>query len=236
MVLSTLLGTHPPTLPVRALIAVGALFAITEGTVRVAVSRMAGEGDLAKEGDGYRLSPRLIERQRRQDEARTPPMRPWKGDWEMAVVTPGRRQAPDRLSLRDAMVAARMAEAREGVWLRPANLARGVPPVVEQQCRLFSCRPEEDPAALASALWGLDAWGAKAVTLMAVMESTDDPAPRFTVSAAIMRHLLDDPLLPEQLLPPGWPGRALRECYSTYERELGTLLSAALPVAAPTGR
>ena len=38
---SILLGTHPPRLSSRALVAAGALFDISEGTVRTALSRIA---------------------------------------------------------------------------------------------------------------------------------------------------------------------------------------------------
>jgi phenylacetic acid degradation operon negative regulatory protein len=39
----------------------------------------------------------------------------------------------------------------------------------------------------------------------------------FRLAAAVVRHLRDDPLLPEELLPPGWPGPALRTAYDRYE-------------------
>src|SRR5262245_51564192 len=120
VVLSTLLGHHPPQLPVRALVEAGALFGIAEGTVRVALSRMVAAGDL-EPGDGaYRLSRRLLERQARQDASLHPRTRPWDGSWEIAVVTADRRHAADRTALRQTMTALRLAELREGTWLRPA--------------------------------------------------------------------------------------------------------------------
>lgn len=69
-VLSALLGSHPPRLPARHLVRIGALFGIAEGTVRVALSRMVAAGDLLQAGGQYTLSQRLVERQARQDESR----------------------------------------------------------------------------------------------------------------------------------------------------------------------
>jgi phenylacetic acid degradation operon negative regulatory protein len=40
IVASTLLGCHPPELPTRALVQMGTLYGIPEGTLRVALSRM----------------------------------------------------------------------------------------------------------------------------------------------------------------------------------------------------
>ncbi|MCP9969263.1 hypothetical protein [Actinomadura madurae] len=72
VVLSTLLGVHPPRLPARYLVRVGELFGIAEGTIRVALSRMVTAGDLVQSGGTYALTERLLERQARQDEARLP--------------------------------------------------------------------------------------------------------------------------------------------------------------------
>ncbi|TDC84405.1 PaaX domain-containing protein, C- domain protein, partial [Actinomadura sp. 7K507] len=124
VVLSTLLGVHPPRLPARYLVRVGDLFGIAEGTIRVALSRMVAAGDLVQSGGTYSLTERLLERQARQDESRLPPAQPWDGTWEIAVITAERRPAADRAALRHAMSALRLAELREGTWLRPANLTR----------------------------------------------------------------------------------------------------------------
>src|SRR5687768_12666734 len=82
VVASILLGTRPPELPGRLLVRAGELFGITEGTTRVALSRMVASGELEATGDGrYRLAGRLLERRARQDESRQPPARRWNGDW-----------------------------------------------------------------------------------------------------------------------------------------------------------
>ncbi|KUL54912.1 PaaX domain-containing protein, C- domain protein, partial [Streptomyces sp. NRRL F-4489] len=206
VVLSTLLGHHPPRLPARALVRVGELFGIAEGTVRVALSRMVAAGDLRQDPDGYALTARLLARQARQDESRAPRTRPWSGDWEMAVVSADRRPPAERTALRQAMAALRLAELREGSWLRPANLDRPRPAVATAQCAWFTAVPDGDPAALARTLWDLPGWAARARELLTALERAATPADRFTAAAAVLRHLVTDPLLPDPLLPADWPG------------------------------
>lgn len=213
-VLSVLLGTHPPRLPARQLVRVGALFGIAEGTVRVALSRMVAAGDLIQEDRFYTLSERLIERQARQDESRDPHTRPWDGTWEVAVVTAERRAPADRAAFRHMMTALRLAELREGTWLRPANLVREWPEIVTAQCTLIDGRPHGDPTPL---LWDLDGWAAEAHRLERELERADGLAEGFLVSAAVLRHLLADPLLPAELLPAGWPGARLRARYDDFD-------------------
>ena len=46
----------------------------------------------------------------------------------------------------------------------------------------------------------------------------------FVVSAAVLRHFQADPLLPDEVLPPGWPGPALRDDYDRFDRAYRALL------------
>ncbi|WP_067449922.1 PaaX family transcriptional regulator C-terminal domain-containing protein [Actinomadura macra] len=225
VVLSTLLGVHPPRLPARYLVRVGDLFGIAEGTIRVALSRMVASGDLVQADGTYALTERLLDRQARQDESRLPHTRPWDGTWEIAVITAERRPAPDRAALRQAMSALRLAELREGTWLRPANLTRRRPSTVVRQCRFLTAHPEDDPATLATTLWDLDGWAASARLLRTALDGATTIAQRFTLSAAVLRHLLDDPILPPDLLPADWPGPDLRTRYERFETDFEQLLT-----------
>lgn len=220
-VLSALLGSHPPRLPARRLVRIGALFGIAEGTVRVALSRMVAAGDLLQEQGEYTLSRRLVERQARQDESRSPHTRPWDGMWEVAVVTAERRAPADRAAFRHTMTALRMAELREGTWLRPANLVRAWPETVTAQCTRIDGRPHGDPTPL---LWDLDGWAAEARRLERALDRAEGLAEGFLVSAAVLRHLLADPLLPQELLPSGWPGAELRARYDCFDRRYREVL------------
>src|ERR1700741_3366420 len=86
VVLSVLLGAHPAWAGASELIGLTADFGIKETTLRVALTRMVGTGDLIRSADGYRLSDRLLARQRRQDDAIDPRVRGWRGDWLAALV------------------------------------------------------------------------------------------------------------------------------------------------------
>jgi phenylacetic acid degradation operon negative regulatory protein len=213
VIASTLLGTHPPVLPVRVLVRSGELFGIADGAIRVALSRMAAAGEVVAEGDGrYRLAGRLLGRQERQDQARRPRLRRWNGDWVVAAVPSGSRTPEARSDLRRRMGELRMAELREGVWMRPDNL--GTPRV--EGCTWLVGRPEQD---LAGTLWDLDGWAARARDLVRRMGRQGTLAADFVLSAAVLRHFNADPLLPPRLLPDDWPGEALRAAYDEFDTD-----------------
>ena len=90
VVLSVLLGAHPAWASASELVRLTADFDIKEPTLRVALTRMVGTGDLVRSADGYRLSERLLARQRRQDDALDPRLRRWDGTWTTLVITRSR--------------------------------------------------------------------------------------------------------------------------------------------------
>ena len=219
MVASTLLGARPPVLPVSVLVRSGALFGIPEGTVRVALSRMVAAGELVQEADGrYALTGHLLARQARQETGRRPRLRRWNGQWTTAVVVAGRRSAAERAALRDRMRRSRLAELREGVWLRPDNLDVDR----DEECLWGLFRPDEDADSLAASLWDLEAWAAEARSLRTqMMRWRTDPglAAGFVLSAAVLRHFNADPLLPPALLPADWPGERVRADYEAFNAD-----------------
>ncbi|MDP3891825.1 MAG: PaaX domain-containing protein, C- domain protein, partial [Nocardioides sp.] len=149
VVLSLLLGHHPASLPSAYLTRAGEHFGISASTVRVALARAVAAGDLHREGKEYVLGERLLRRQRRQDEAIEPVQARWDGQWEMAVVVVSGRTSGDRASLRETLSEDRLAELREGVWMRPANLQRVPAHQSHPVLSTFRATPDEDPAALA---------------------------------------------------------------------------------------
>ena len=122
VVLSVLLGAHPAWATASELIRLTADFDIKEPTLRVALTRMVSAGDLVRSEDGYRLSDRLLARQRRQDDAINPQLRSWDGTWTTLVITSIGIDARTRAALRTTLQQSRFGELREGVWLRPDNL------------------------------------------------------------------------------------------------------------------
>jgi phenylacetic acid degradation operon negative regulatory protein len=218
--ISALLGYHPPALPVSELVKVGGLFGIAERATRVALTRMASDGDVTAENGVYRLTERLVRRQTRQEESGSPQTKDWDGTWQMAVVTAPARQLPERVALRREMVGLRLAELREGVWLRPDNLLRQPGATVSDQCTFFTCR-YPDGQAMAATLWDLPGWAAEARRLTAEFDGVEpNGAPSlaagFMLVAEVFRHLQMDPCLPAELLPGDWPGDELRQRHTDF--------------------
>jgi phenylacetic acid degradation operon negative regulatory protein len=238
VILSTLLGTDPPELPVAALVAVTDLFGLGEGTVRTSLSRMTARAEITTSGDGrYRLAGALLARQSRQSASRQAERLEWPGGWRQLVVTADNRDAASRAALRRAATELRLAEQREGVWLRPDNLpadrGHAARAVVDAQGVWATLWPDRDSGELAAALWDLDGWSHRATELRremaALLGRLDDGdtgalAPGFVVSAAVLRHFQADPLLPVELLGRSWPGGRLRVDYDRFDGAYRRLL------------
>jgi phenylacetic acid degradation operon negative regulatory protein len=223
VVLSLLLGRHPDRMSPGELARAGEYFGIPPSTLRVALTRAVAGGDLVRADGDYVLGDRLVRRQRRQDEAVDAAGTSWDGTWEMAVVVVTGRSGADRAALREVLATHRLAELREGVWTRPANLGRARRYADEPVLTTFSCRPDGDPAGLAADLWDLRGWATAGRELVDLLARTKAPAARLAVAAQLVRHLTDDPLLPEELLPGDWPGAELRSTYAAYQGELRDL-------------
>lgn len=219
VVLSVLLGAHPAWATAAELLRLTADFGIKETALRVALTRMVSAGDLIRSDDGYRLSERLLARQRRQDSALAPTTRNWDGIWLTVVVTGAGADARDRAALRTALQHSRFGELREGVWLRPDNLAEKLPAEIRRRARVLHAR-DDAPSDLALALWDLAGWSKTGRMLLRDMHRANDVPGRFGVAAAMVRHLLTDPVLPAELLPRDWPGDELRSAYTDFAAQL----------------
>ena len=226
---SALLGVDPPELPVAQLVRLTALFGINENRARVALSRMVAAGEATSDGAGrYRLAGHLAARQSRQSASRSGATVPYDGRWWLAVVTTTGSTAEVRGARRRALAYARLAELREGVWMRPDNVAVLLPDSLDADVELMSARPVA-PEALAGRLWDLPAWSDRARSLLRDLGSLvpDGPealAPGFELSAAVLRHLQADPLLPSEFLPAAWPGTELRATYDAWDATYRTTL------------
>lgn len=223
VVLSLLLGSHPDRMSPAQVTAAGKHFGIPASTLRVALTRAVAAGDLRREDGDYVLGERLVARQRRQDEGVEDAETAWDETWEMAVVVVSGRSGSERAALRDQLAGARLAELREGVWTRPANLRRAPSYAGDSVLASFRARPDDDPRQLARELWDLADWAAVGRDLLRRLARTKAPAPRLAVAAHVVRHLTADPLLPRELLPADWPGAELRTAYADYQAELRTL-------------
>lgn len=215
VVLSVMLGAHPARATAADLLRLTSDFGIKETALRVALTRMVSAGDLVRSADGYHLSDRLLARQRRQDESLNPRTRAWDGNWTVVVVTAVGTDPRTRAGLRTTLGDNRFGELREGVWLRPANLAAEPPVEVIERARIMYAR-DGNPEELARMLWDLPVWAATSKRLLREMSCATDIPGRFSIAAAMVRHLLTDPVLPPELLPVDWPGDSLRASYADF--------------------
>jgi phenylacetic acid degradation operon negative regulatory protein len=219
VVLSVMLGAHPAWASAAELIRLTDDFDIKETTLRVALTRMVSAGDLVRSADGYRLADRLLARQRRQDDAMRPQLRPWRGTWTTLIVTSVGTDARTRAALRTTLHQKRFGELREGVWMRPDNIELDLDADIRDRVRIVQAH-DDDPVELAGQLWDLPAWADTGRQLLADMATAADVPDRFVTAAAMVRHLLTDPVLPDELLPEDWPGTRLRNAYNDFAAEL----------------
>ena len=219
VVLSVLLGSHPAWATASELLTLTEEFGLRESAVRVALTRLVNAGDLIRSADGYRLSDRLLARQRRQDEAIRPRLKPWDGTWTVLVVTSVGTDARTRATMRTLLQQNRFSELREGVWMRPDNVIADLPATITERVRALRSR---DDAAdeLANLLWDLPAWADTANRLLEQIDAAVDTRGRFVTAAGMVRHLITDPALPAELLPADWPADALRDRYFRFVDEL----------------
>ncbi|TDT33059.1 PaaX family transcriptional regulator C-terminal domain-containing protein [Naumannella halotolerans] len=221
VVLSLLLGAHPDPLPPASFARVAERFGLSGVSIRVALTRAVAAGDVVRTEEGYLPAPSLLERH--IELLATEQVGVWDHAWELvSVVTTGRPSA-ERSQLRTELRHARLAELREGFWLRPANLHRPVPARTELEH--FRGRPASDPCVLVNRLWDLEAWQRQGSGLLERVRAEQEPMAQLTVAAALARHLGTDPMLPAELLPATWVGPRLREGYDDYTRALRGVLA-----------
>ena len=237
VVLSVLLGRRPPELPASALVRLGGLFGISDGTMRTALSRMLAAGELAGDAEGYRLVGRLLERKAAQDAGRAAPPPRWDGTWVTVLVTAARRDSTERRAFRTHMANLRMGELRPETWLRPDNLPP-LPDATAEGLGVAVVRGPltgDDPAELVARLWPLAEIAAAADELRRRVDAALPTLHRdlaalpanFTLAAEVVRFLRAEPLLPPALCPQPWPPDALRAAYDEFDRAFGaTLLTA----------
>jgi phenylacetic acid degradation operon negative regulatory protein len=231
LLVSMLLGTHPPRLPVGVLVAAAGLFEISEGAARTALSRMVAAGETTVDDGWYELGPSLVERQRRQDTSRQIGRDEWDGSWRTMIVTGGPRSAAERTSARAQLFEARFAELREGVWSRPTNLDTAAVETELMASDWLSARVQFDTVPAIDDLWPIaelqeQASGLRGAIarLTPALEAGDHSvlARGFVVAAAGLRFFRADPLLPTELLSheplsAGWEGDDLRSDYDHFD-------------------
>jgi phenylacetic acid degradation operon negative regulatory protein len=220
LVLSVLLGSHPPQMPVGRILEFTSLFDLADGAVRTALSRMVAAGDLVNDEGIYRLADRLVERQAQQDTGRQVPPTDWDGTWWTVAVLSERRTMAERRDFRARAIGARLGELRPDLWLRPANIA--IPTDLPETLVTRGPMITGDERRLVEQLWDLDGLRDRAdahdraLEDAAVrLEASDDLplADAFVTLAAAQQFLRVEPQLPAELVPDD-TGTALRSRYA----------------------
>jgi phenylacetic acid degradation operon negative regulatory protein len=230
LILSVLLGSHPPRLSVTSLIAFCSMFDVAPGTVRTALSRMVAAGELDPyghdHGGRYQVTGELLERQRQQDVGRTAPGDRWDGTWWTAIALADSRTVAERRRFRSTMLGAKMGELRPAVWMRPANIAG---PRADEELMVSRGEPAAGTAPeLVERLWDLATLDERARVLLAAIgaESADLPR-RFIALAACLQYLRTEPQLPRPLAP-ARTAEELRRRYgpaeARFQEDLGAFL------------
>jgi phenylacetic acid degradation operon negative regulatory protein len=229
--ISTLRGE---SMPVGALVAAAALFEIPENRMRVAVTRLLGADELLRDERGrYRLGPAAAPVNQhvvswRQMEAR---LCRWEGGWVALQRTSLTRGPGER-----AMRLLGFATFSRELALRPDNLCGGVAGVREElralglpaAAAVFAVRDFDAASeARARALWDVAALRARYARNRLALEKSEARLVRATEAAGmvesfrlggrVIRDLVQDPLLPEPLLPMA-ERRALLAAMRRYDR------------------
>ena len=224
IVLSLLLGTHPPEMPVSQVVAFCGLFDVAPGTVRTALSRMVDRGELTTDDANYALSGRLLSRQREQDTGRQRPVPGWDGDWHVVIVTADRRTTAERRDFRARVTGSKLGELRPDIWMRPANI-----PVPDDLPDCLVTRGElggADAKDIVGQLWDLGRIDSDGRDLLVDLDRAaglleqsgpSGLAPTFGSLALALRHLRVEPQLPTELHP-SMVGDDLRARYHDVER------------------
>jgi phenylacetic acid degradation operon negative regulatory protein len=235
LVLELLSTLRRGSMPVRALVAAGALFGIAENSIRVALARLYAAGSVERDERGrYRLGrgSEAVRGQvgswRRLEERR----RPWSGGWVGLHRPSGGADRERARALRWLGFAALEPE----LALRPDNLEGGVAGVRERLAALgqgagalvFGLR-ELDPTTelRARRLWDADAL-ARACTesrreleqsraRLAGLSLEEAMVETFLLGGRVLRQLVLDPLLPEEIAPAA-PRRDLLDAMVEYDR------------------
>ena len=245
LILDLLATLRRGSMPVRALVAAGRLFDVSENSMRVALARLLAAGLVERDERGcYRpgggasaIGQQIARWRRREDD-----LRAWDGGW-VGVVGPADGRALRFLAFRELV---------RGLAIRPDNLVGGVDGV---RGRLWALGLADDavvagvrdfdPAADARArrLWDTAALRAEYRATRGALAASEQRLGRLSRDAAmvesfllggrIIRHIVLDPLLPEPLVPAAERSALVeamrrydevgRACWAGFMREFGVL-------------
>jgi phenylacetic acid degradation operon negative regulatory protein len=219
---------------------------LTEGAIRTAAFRLASEGWLIAEQVGRKSFYRLTEMGWHQCEAAHgriffPPDENWDRRWTLVSLLPSAKDTAGRDSFRSDLHWQGFGQLTTGAFLHPtpddAVLRQTIADSgLTDNVLVMRTQIEEwnSPSAVQEALrgcWDLKRVAAGYAGFLAMFRpigqglqetASIDPALSFTIRTLVIhafrRVQLHDPKLPEELLPPDWPGNAARLlCRNLYK-------------------
>ena len=241
LILDLLVTVRNGSMPVRALVAAGALFGVAENSVRVALARLLAAEQIERDERGqYRLGARVHAVRAQVDSWRTRERNTvaWDGTWVGVLTNPG-PPAPTRKQQRLDARALRFLAFRaltRTLEVRPNNLRGGVQ-TVRAQLQSLGISPAVlvfsvgalDPQTQqrAQSLWNvqkLESGYRTAVQTLARSEARLARLPArqamvesFVVGGRVIRTLVLDPLLPDAIAPAA-ARQELSEAMRRYDR------------------
>jgi len=224
-------------LALGSLLAICAALGIEGGVVRTALTRLVADGLIERRRVGrnsfHRLAPRMADEFARATERIyfATPQR-WSGTWRLAILPVGGGEDGQG----EALHQAGYGQLAPGVLLAPlgagGRLYSGREPLPGPAILLDATGAAADGPALATRAWNLARLAEDYRAFLATFAPLEAAfvagsavgdlealALRIRLVHAYRRIALKDPLLPGELLPPGWPGNeARRICALIYRR------------------
>lgn len=222
LILSMLHVSTDRALPIRVLVAIGALFGFTGNTVRVTTARLVQDGRIESDERGlYRLKDRGTPISRFVDTWRneTPRVKDWDGSWICCLLP--RAAAGQARKNAKALALPGFREGLPHLWVRPNNLTMGLDAVrdlllhqgMDGAGELFV---GEQFSPLLVDGWTRDLWPAKEIIRaseaarrqivrsrkrLPSLPVQDALVESYLVGTEGIYWLLKDPLLPEEMIP-----------------------------------
>lgn len=228
-----------------SVIALLAPLGLNERTVRTSMNRLAQEGWLQPRAHGRRSDYRLTDSGARQVDAAhgriyRQTQRPWNGQWTIVAPGPAPLAAAVRERLQRELGWLGFGQLGSGVLLHPdpdeealrALLAQAGQQVLVVRGAAASWVAPEAFEQVVRAGWDTDRLAAdydafldtfRPVWLALERDGAIEPERAFAIRTLLMhgyrRAILRDPMLPDALMPRGWPGAAARAlCRNLYRR------------------
>jgi phenylacetic acid degradation operon negative regulatory protein len=225
------LATRDHRAPVAGLVRLLGTLGIAAPAVRTAISRMVAQGWLehatVEGARGYAATPQAVRRlAETSDRVYRRRQVPWDGEWRLVLLAPFDNRAA-RTGVQRDLAFLGYAELTDRVWVSPFERAELEETLARAGARATTATASRfDPADAPVHAWDLpalgaayDAWLRDAADAVARhLAGHDDPeeaafAARFHLVHEWRKFLFRDPELPDELLPPDWPGRAAADYF-----------------------